>query len=449
VLNTRIKERISKPLPRPDLALVLLGIWGFFIVYATTLPFDFSGSLERAATRLRAIAQHPLRGGSWRDVWANVLLFIPWGFLICVHAGRRGLRFLTIMSLALFSGACLSGAVELLQLFSPRRHTSFVDVVTNTFGSVVGALAAWPVTQWIWPVLIVRLRQLVVWRPLESCSLCVAAGMVLAAASPFSPRLSPGELRQAFQAARFIPFGPALNGAAPARSVGPTLQELLTWVLAGGLFALSAKEADQRGRTAVQTAMTAAAGLSLVIEVIHLAVRGRDADLSSVVLALVGSGAGAAAAVSRFADQPRRAITPALFIWGVAVLLSSWDPLTFRWPGPPYWHPEWLVPFWSYFRSRSLADLGDVTVQALRFAPLGALLAARSWRQTLLQVVIFAFVLALCFETGQAFLPRRTADMSDVLTAAAGAAAGWALFRWGESLQSSSAGHVKYRVPRK
>ena len=41
-----------------------------------------------------------------------------------------------------------------------------------------------------------------------------------------------------------------------------------------------------------------------------------------------------------------------------------------------------VVPFWSYFDSRSLADLADLIGQVLVFMPLGALLAARSWRQS-------------------------------------------------------------------
>lgn len=43
-------------------------------------------------------------------------------------------------------GVVLSGAVELLQgLFLPPRSAQFVDIVANTLGALVGALAALPV----------------------------------------------------------------------------------------------------------------------------------------------------------------------------------------------------------------------------------------------------------------------------------------------------------------
>jgi glycopeptide antibiotics resistance protein len=40
------------------------------------------------------------------------------------------------------SAALFSGSVEFIQLYAPTRTTSFVDLATNTTGSVVGALMA-------------------------------------------------------------------------------------------------------------------------------------------------------------------------------------------------------------------------------------------------------------------------------------------------------------------
>ncbi len=79
----------------------------------------------------------------------------------------------------------------------------------------------------------------------------------------------------------------------------------------------------------------------------------------------------------------RRWIVPALLIWGVAITLAAWNPPRFTWPDPPFLRPERFVPFWSYFGSRTLEDLTDVVGQAMVFMPLGALLAARSWRHVI------------------------------------------------------------------
>ena len=105
-----------------------------------------------------------------------------------------------------------------------------------------------------------------------------------------------------------------------------------------------------------------------------------------------------------------------------------------------------IVPFWSYFGSRTLEDLTDVVGQAMAFLPLGALLAARSWRQSFLTAILIGFSFGLVLELGQAFLPDRTPDVSDAISAAAGAGLGLALWRWGEFARTSSMGATRYRV---
>jgi glycopeptide antibiotics resistance protein len=105
-----------------------------------------------------------------------------------------------------------------------------------------------------------------------------------------------------------------------------------------------------------------------------------------------------------------------------------------------------IIPFWSYFDSRALADLGDLIVQVLCFVPLGALLAARSWRQSFPGTVLIGLALGFVLEFGQVFLPRRTADVTDVISSATGAGIGLVLWRWGEWARTSSMGVAKYRV---
>jgi glycopeptide antibiotics resistance protein len=137
---------------------------------------------------------------------------------------------------------------------------------------------------------------------------------------------------------------------------------------------------------------------------------------------------------------------PALLIWGLATSLAAWNPPRFTWPGRPVLRPETIVPFLSYFYSRTLEDLADVVGQAAIFLPLGAMLAARSWRQSFLSAVLIGFGFGVVLEFGQVFLPDRTADVSDAISAAAGTGLGLALWRWGESARTSSMGATRYRV---
>jgi VanZ family protein len=430
------------------LAITLLLLWGLFIVYGTMLPFDFSASGDLIHSRLRQLWDRPLRGlgGSWADVYSNIAFFMPWGFLLAIWRASRGSSWWATLLLATLSAACLSGSVEFVQLFAPKRSTSFIDLMTNTFGSVVGASIGWPLARWIWPVASVRMRQLLLSRPLAACALTVTAGVLFAGLCPSYNKLGAKGVAGSLTMARLIPFGPSLGGPTPAAKAFLWGAELLTCVLAGGLFALAARESGHRGAGAIVAVVAVCSGLSLVIEALQILIPGRDVDLTSVVLALFGSAVGATLVARLPAVNAHRWTVPAILIWGLAIVLAAWNPPRFTWPDRPIFRPEMIVPFWSYFGSRTLEDLTDVVAQALAFSPLGALLAARSWRQSFLSAVLIGFGVGAVLEFGQAFLPDRSVDVSDAISAAAGTGLGLALWRWGESARTSSMGATRYRV---
>ena len=272
------------------------------------------------------------------------------------------------------------------------------------------------------------------------------AAFLLAGLAPFGFKPGPHDLKAAVKAAHLIPFvRPAVE---PIRSAKPLnwAAELLAWTLAGGLFALAARESGVHGAGLIGWAVAASVPISLAIEICQLAIPGRDVDATSLVLALLGSAAGAAMVLRSRGDDPKHLIGPAIAIWCLAVFFAVWNPPRITWPEPPYLRLERVIPFWSYFFSRTLADLADVIGQVLIFIPLGALLAARTNRQSFAGVLMIGLSLGVVIEVGQAFLPGRTADISDAISAAAGTALGLALWRWGEWTRTSSVGAIRYRV---
>ena len=68
------------------------------------------------------------------DLIANVVLFVPVGFLLTLLAGRWWI--------GLVGGAALSAAAETVQLFLPHRVASILDVATNSAGCAAGVLVA-------------------------------------------------------------------------------------------------------------------------------------------------------------------------------------------------------------------------------------------------------------------------------------------------------------------
>lgn len=84
---------------------------------------------------------------SWRnDVVENILGFMPLGFVLAGYFALGRSRAAAIL-LATLCGGLLSFSVEFLQYYIPRRDSGWTDVITNTTGTLLGALIARP--EWV------------------------------------------------------------------------------------------------------------------------------------------------------------------------------------------------------------------------------------------------------------------------------------------------------------
>jgi VanZ like family/Concanavalin A-like lectin/glucanases superfamily len=81
---------------------------------------------------------------SWRrDVIENILGFMPFGFVLCGLFALSRPRAHAIL-MATLVGGLLSFTVEFLQYYIPRRDSSLTDVISNSTGTLLGALIAHP-----------------------------------------------------------------------------------------------------------------------------------------------------------------------------------------------------------------------------------------------------------------------------------------------------------------
>jgi glycopeptide antibiotics resistance protein len=120
-------------------------LYAAFIVYGGTIPFHFDGDRSAVLARAHHVSLNPFaspdtgRRVSVPDVVQNILLFIPFGALGMVSAmpGGRLRRLAAVTAL----GLGLSVAVEAAQLLTADRVTSLADVMANTVGTVLGAVA--------------------------------------------------------------------------------------------------------------------------------------------------------------------------------------------------------------------------------------------------------------------------------------------------------------------
>jgi len=139
---------VAHALSPTRLARTLWILFTLFVLYGTTIPFDFRVGWSRAMDKIAHLPLNPLispdtgRRVSMTDEVQNVLLFIPFGALGML-AGRSRRRY-PLRRLVSVTGlaVALSVSVETLQLFTADRVTSVGDVTTNVAGAILGGLGA-------------------------------------------------------------------------------------------------------------------------------------------------------------------------------------------------------------------------------------------------------------------------------------------------------------------
>ncbi|HEY4642287.1 MAG TPA: VanZ family protein [Thermoanaerobaculia bacterium] len=135
--------------PRPVTILLLLAVTvmiAFVTVYAAgksyskidPVPFEDLRHLSHriaqkpVSTQLVAVVVMP--------IVANVLLFIPWGFLTFISLYTLERPTMQTYVLTILGGLSFSLAIEAWQYFLPTRVADVNDVIWNTTGAALGAI---------------------------------------------------------------------------------------------------------------------------------------------------------------------------------------------------------------------------------------------------------------------------------------------------------------------
>lgn len=122
--------------------LALLIFYTLFIAFVTLTPQQLDTSPEGPIGRLlEFFATH--RATDWLtyervEMLANVAMFIPFGFLLALHLGRRR------WWLGAVIGIAFSGVIEGFQgtVLTQTRFATFSDLITNSIGAGIGAVLA-------------------------------------------------------------------------------------------------------------------------------------------------------------------------------------------------------------------------------------------------------------------------------------------------------------------
>lgn len=186
----------------------LLGFYIFFTIYNTLIPFHFDIGWSQLGDQIRRISwkMYGINGkpASLTDLVGNVILFVPFGFLMYTFLWQRGIRrriFITVLA-----GGMLSLTIEFLQLFIHSRDTALHDLVNNMLGSGIGAITAVFFSRTVLQLTRRAFLELIRTRPVLLIVVLILLGQTFSAVMPFTVSISVSSLVQSVKETNLIPF---------------------------------------------------------------------------------------------------------------------------------------------------------------------------------------------------------------------------------------------------
>ncbi len=398
------------------------------ILFATMTQLDFSPDLTAAGQRL-ARAFTPSLG--WRDAidgLRNTVLFAGLGVAWVMSSLSGKVR--AEIERATVVGFGLSVTVEGLQVFSPIRTASIVDVTTNTLGAFAGAVG---VALFLAALHRARGARSYLGVPTFLLTGAYTLAVLCEALTPLFgsapiPGLNGGPLDRCRR---------ALALALPLRLGAVPWSDVLLFAPAGFLVVMLLNERGRSARQTWQPVAAAGAACAFGAELVHgmfgLSIRWEAAAIHALAL-----GVGAWWAKRRLAllSQTLRGPTRALAaITTYAVLLVVWGlrpfvPQTEIGAIVQQLTPVHLVPLASLAQRVDVFSALHVAQQFLLFLPLGCVLAVWPLRLRGRWSHLWPGLwLALVIEGAHLVIADRYFDVTNGLIAFAGLGIGWLALR--------------------
>ncbi|MEO9089788.1 MAG: VanZ family protein, partial [Rhodanobacter sp.] len=276
----------------------LLVVCVCLIIYGTLFPFS---GWQKPGDFRRLLSAAALDNVSATDVFANVLLYMPLGFLAVLgyHWRRTPVILLAALSLSL--------GLETMQAFLPGRVASWLDVATNVLGAGLGATAA-ATMRWVdvgWGRnLATRLRNdRVAWLGIAALAAWWCAQLI-----PFVPSLTVSDLKAALK-----PLWHVIQGS---RSVSPW--RCAVYVAATAALTISGASAARNFRRGG----VAAAVCLLAVLPLKVLVVGRQLSPE----ALAGTCVGVALGVALLSSGRQRALIVATLLLPAYIVAEALQP---------------------------------------------------------------------------------------------------------------------------
>lgn len=409
-------------------------IFSLFIVYGTTIPFNFGGEAN-FYKRLQEICWIPFvarEGGrtSFSDVIQNIMLFMPIGFLgwlSLIKYRNKILNFFLVLSF----GIALSFSVECLQLITVDRTTSVTDLITNSFGTVVGVIFCSVIIR-LWLKIynhqfFIKIVQLPFFVPLILLSFVIVAELL----QPFDFAL---DLSAFYHKIKSII-------ANPIDFSGITRDGPFVILLFSTFSYLIFRSIDQIGvKISLLIPMVTLLLFNVFIESVQLVIRSRSPEVADILTGMAGTFLGLVFYHSGKKDifKPGILLVVAFF---VSFFCKTYYPFQIS---DTYQSFNW-VPFLSEYSNTTMISLGNVMETFILFS-FGGYIIDTLYKGISVKPYFSVLVLLLMFivEVSQGWISGRFPDVSDILVGFAALLFGKFLSVRGEQTLRDALEHFRF-----
>ena len=466
-------------LPCVTIAYLVPLLWGSFV------PFDFCSSPAGSGSRLSilGLAVVPV---NLPDIASNIALYSIFGVLLHLSfLEKQYSRLMSFCSTAII-GIGISYLVEYSQIYSVSRVCSLADWFSNSFGTILGAIAvviSRPVSdsldvikrrfadQW---------REEIARRPSLILAKVCALVLFVSAVVPFDLTFSVDRLRDSVKSSHVVPFDRAVKlCTAPSAALSGSLEEIVqkrdiwqlwfdyAWLVGGyGVLAVLLCNYLVRhcrvdyGRMALWT-ITACAMLAGACSFAQLFIISRPVDVTEIIFAISGAGVGVflcrplsyAWSISRNLKGKLQFDRPKLLAFSLTVfclftVAREWAPFAVDTSSESITaqvtDAEW-IPLWSYQLGRLPVSIDDLINKFSRYIFLGWLLCLyrqsvnnHRFRHSALGTAVAVGFFVSILELAQILLPTRLPAVTDVIIAVIGSFCGVVAFKISWSIYTAA-----------
>lgn len=432
--------------------IYLLLFYTLFTIYNTLIPFRFEYGSSDLGDKISQIQWTPYFTPEGRvsltDIVGNIILFMPFGFLLgmlLLYRNKNYVIFKTVLA-----GALLSFLIEFVQLFIAERNTAPHDLINNTIGSGIGAVIAL-----IYYARVSNFSRKIFYdlfktKPFALIVVIIGAVQSISAIMPFTFAISVSAIKKSIKKTNLIPFAyesfgklflsdPNKNDLLPF-DFTLFFEDFLFWMALGYVVMLCYRLYWRNSKSARVLMIIAPLAYFFTLEFMQLFIVSRTTDINDVISSYSGllSGYAVFLLIHSVMNRPLKdeiidLLKIPLFIYFIFILFAGLRPFDWTSSAEILAHDlstGHLIPFYAYFTTSSLWNMFDLINSILYFMPISLFWSYKLRSKGKPFPYIYAIMIGIGFligmgiEISQVFSPTRVAEITDTISYALGGALG-------------------------